>query len=333
MPTPAPCSPGKDFCEAHATPPARRAGKCVLAPAELMPIEVFEDQLQVNLVGALRLTQVGAVLGRPPAARNYAWCVRVCEESEVSKGEGHGACVITRYAPAPCLVACRRSCRCCVRGGRAPTQGPWSPAAWSTSPARPAPSRSPCSVRLPHPATHLIPPYLPTFPFHTHVQLSFARWATRPRMLPPHRTHAHTCTNALNSLAHAHAGAYCASKFALEGWSDSLRYEPLLSALPLAPPSKPLPPSLPHRFAAAPPATCCARPSSYPRHVPSEGVGPTMPYHLRTVLLLHCTHAGTSSRHRVSRCGQAPPPSGAGLEACSGRVHPMQVLGWLPRLI
>jgi hypothetical protein len=71
-PTPAPCSPGKDFCEAHATPPARRAGKCVLAPAELMPIEVFEDQLQVNLVGALRLTQVGAVLGRPPAARNSA---------------------------------------------------------------------------------------------------------------------------------------------------------------------------------------------------------------------------------------------------------------------
>ncbi len=41
----APPRPRKGSCEAHhATHPARRAGKCVLAPAELVPIEVFQQE-------------------------------------------------------------------------------------------------------------------------------------------------------------------------------------------------------------------------------------------------------------------------------------------------
>ena len=37
------------------------APKVTLAPVEFMPLAAFEDQLQVNLVGAMRVTQVREV--------------------------------------------------------------------------------------------------------------------------------------------------------------------------------------------------------------------------------------------------------------------------------
>lgn len=71
---------------ATAAPPGltalvNNAGKVTLAPLEFMPIEVFEDQLNVNLVGVLRVTQAFLPLmrqGVPPGGWSAGHTGQAC---------------------------------------------------------------------------------------------------------------------------------------------------------------------------------------------------------------------------------------------------------------